>query len=91
MSSIRNTAFIVFSALTLVPGWQARESPAEASLGSTDASSARKGVAMNRDGNGSYALVNGLNMYYEVHGEGEPLHPAPWRCRRDRNVASGSA
>ena len=22
---------------------------------------------------GSYALVNGLNMYYEIHGEGQPL------------------
>ena len=21
----------------------------------------------------SYALVNGLNMYYEIHGEGQPL------------------
>lgn len=23
--------------------------------------------------NGSYALVNGLNMYYEIHGSGQPL------------------
>lgn len=22
---------------------------------------------------GSYALVNGLNMYYEIHGTGKPL------------------
>jgi pimeloyl-ACP methyl ester carboxylesterase len=22
---------------------------------------------------GSYAQVNGLNMYYEIHGEGQPL------------------
>jgi hypothetical protein len=22
---------------------------------------------------GSYASVNGLEMYYEIHGEGEPL------------------
>src|SRR6478735_8483279 len=22
---------------------------------------------------GSYALVNGLNMYYEIHGTGQPL------------------
>src|SRR5579859_1897367 len=25
------------------------------------------------DTNGSYALVNGLNMYYEIHGSGQPL------------------
>lgn len=28
---------------------------------------------MNNSPMGSYALVNGINLYYEVHGEGEPL------------------
>ena len=27
----------------------------------------------NMNANGSYAFVNGLNMYYEVHGAGQPL------------------
>ena len=27
----------------------------------------------NKDARGSYASVNGLNMYYEIHGAGEPL------------------
>jgi pimeloyl-ACP methyl ester carboxylesterase len=27
----------------------------------------------NKDAKGSYASVNGLNMYYEIHGTGEPL------------------
>ena len=26
-----------------------------------------------KESKGSYALVNGLNMYYEIHGRGEPL------------------
>jgi pimeloyl-ACP methyl ester carboxylesterase len=28
---------------------------------------------MNKDAKGSYASVNGLNMYYEIHGTGKPL------------------
>src|SRR5215217_8386230 len=28
---------------------------------------------MNDDPKGSYAEVNGLKMYYEIHGTGEPL------------------
>ena len=28
---------------------------------------------MNKNANGSYAPVNGLNMYYEIHGTGRPL------------------
>jgi pimeloyl-ACP methyl ester carboxylesterase len=27
----------------------------------------------NKDGQGSYASVNGLAMYYEIHGTGNPL------------------
>jgi pimeloyl-ACP methyl ester carboxylesterase len=32
-----------------------------------------KGEEMNDDPEGNYAEVNGLNMYYEIHGSGEPL------------------
>jgi len=28
---------------------------------------------MNKDGQGGYASVNGLKMYYEIHGTGNPL------------------
>ena len=28
---------------------------------------------MNGDPKGSYAYVNGLDMYYEIHGTGQPL------------------
>lgn len=28
---------------------------------------------MNDESRGNYARVNGLEMYYEVHGKGEPL------------------
>jgi pimeloyl-ACP methyl ester carboxylesterase len=27
----------------------------------------------NKNANGSYASVNGLSMYYEIHGAGRPL------------------
>jgi len=32
-----------------------------------------KGDEMNDDPKGNYVEVNGLNMYYEIHGTGEPL------------------
>jgi pimeloyl-ACP methyl ester carboxylesterase len=32
-----------------------------------------KGEEMNDNPEGNYAEVNGLNMYYEIHGSGEPL------------------
>lgn len=28
---------------------------------------------MNKNAKGNYASVNGLNMYYEIHGAGRPL------------------
>ena len=33
----------------------------------------QKGDAMNGDSKGDYAEVNGLRMYYELHGSGQPL------------------
>lgn len=41
--------------------------------GSTAQNREKKVVRLNRDAAGSYASVNGLNMYYEVHGAGRPL------------------
>src|SRR3954454_23114405 len=35
--------------------------------------SIEQGNASSRAGTGNYAPVNGLNMYYEVHGTGQPL------------------
>jgi pimeloyl-ACP methyl ester carboxylesterase len=35
--------------------------------------SSRKGDGMNNDPKCDYAEVNGLEMYYEIHGSGEPL------------------
>lgn len=32
-----------------------------------------KGTGMNRAAEGNYAEVNGLSLYYEVHGKGDPL------------------
>jgi len=34
---------------------------------------ARHPQEMNKDARGSYAPVNGLNIYYEIHGTGKPL------------------
>ncbi len=34
---------------------------------------AMSAVAPERDSKGSYASVNGLKLYYEIHGTGEPL------------------
>jgi pimeloyl-ACP methyl ester carboxylesterase len=36
-------------------------------------SEAMKGTDMTNQAKGNYAQVNGINLYYEVHGEGEPL------------------
>ena len=33
----------------------------------------RKGDEMNNDSKGNYAEINGLNVYYEIHGAGKPL------------------
>ena len=34
---------------------------------------ASSGIAQDTAPAGSYAEVNGLNLYYEIHGTGEPL------------------
>jgi pimeloyl-ACP methyl ester carboxylesterase len=52
----------------LVVGGEACEQPAN-----HEAPPTRKGADMNGDAKGQYATVNGLKMYYEIHGTGRPL------------------
>jgi pimeloyl-ACP methyl ester carboxylesterase len=52
----------------LVVGGEACEQPANHELPPP-----RKGAEMDRDAKGKYATVNGLKMYYEIHGAGRPL------------------
>jgi pimeloyl-ACP methyl ester carboxylesterase len=33
----------------------------------------KQGIDMNKESKGSYAWVNGLRLYYEIHGSGRPL------------------
>jgi pimeloyl-ACP methyl ester carboxylesterase len=33
----------------------------------------KKSIDMNKESKGSYAWVNGLKLYYEIHGSGRPL------------------
>ena len=35
-----------------------------------------------------YALINGLQLYYEIYGNGDPTNPHPRYIRFDRNVWS---
>src|SRR5260221_9790192 len=42
-------------------------------LNSNGVEAQMKGTSMKTDLKGSYAQVNGINLYYEVHGNGEPL------------------
>src|SRR5690348_13473284 len=74
---IRNMpAFVVLAAL-LIAGFEARETSAGRRTGEIGRSEASppvsKGGETNRDGKGQYADVNGLRMYYEIHGTGRPL------------------
>jgi pimeloyl-ACP methyl ester carboxylesterase len=61
---ILNLPALVLLASALVVGGEARGKPAEPD---------RKGADMNDDAKGQYANVNGLKMYYEIHGTGRPL------------------
>lgn len=77
MKTMTKQALVVFTALALVPGCQLREQPANHETDETskgdDAPSARGGDEMDNDTKGKYATVNGLEMYYEIHGTGKPL------------------
>jgi hypothetical protein len=60
-------AFALILAATLFVGCRPRDDSAGREAGQT------KGEELNADARGSYASVNGLNMYYEIHGTGRPL------------------
>jgi pimeloyl-ACP methyl ester carboxylesterase len=64
-------------AAALVMGCETREKPAGRNTDETsrrdDAAPARNGDGTNLDAIGKYATVNGLKMYYEIHGTGRPL------------------
>jgi pimeloyl-ACP methyl ester carboxylesterase len=74
---ILNLAALAVLAATLVVGCEAREQPADHKTDGTgksdNAPPVRKGVEMSNDAEGKYATVNGLKMYYEIHGTGRPL------------------
>ncbi|HEY1860698.1 MAG TPA: alpha/beta hydrolase, partial [Gemmataceae bacterium] len=77
MKTVAGQAIVAFATLALVLGCRAREQPsyrkADESSKSDNSTSARKGDEGNKDAKGQYAEVNGLKMYYEVHGTGRPL------------------
>jgi pimeloyl-ACP methyl ester carboxylesterase len=74
---IRNVpAFVVLAAI-LITGFAVRETSAGRRTGEIGRSEASppvsKGEETKMDGKGQYADVNGLKMYYEIHGTGRPL------------------
>ena len=77
MKTITKQALVVFTALALVPGCQLRDQPANGKTDETtngnDSPSARRGDEVEKETKGKYATVNGLEMYYEIHGTGKPL------------------
>jgi pimeloyl-ACP methyl ester carboxylesterase len=64
-------------AAAFVWGCQLRAKPAchtmDENMNSDNAARSRADDETSKDGNGRYAIVNGLKMYYEVHGTGKPL------------------
>ena len=81
MSAFRLTAITGF-AMSLVAGCEPVDGPLEV----------RAEGPRRTDAAGAYASVNGLKMYYEIRGEGEPLvllHGAfgwRWTFRRWRRI-----
>jgi pimeloyl-ACP methyl ester carboxylesterase len=63
------TVLAVFPTVALMIACEPSDKVAGVAAGQAN----EKGDEMVKDAKGSYALVNGLNMYYEVHGTGEPL------------------
>jgi pimeloyl-ACP methyl ester carboxylesterase len=74
---ILNWPAIAVLAAVLVVGCSVGGEPADRKTYETgksdDAPPARKGDETNMDAKGKYAAVNGLKMYYEIHGTGRPL------------------
>ena len=74
---IMNLPTLALIAASLVCGFVAREAPAALKTDETrtreDAEPSLKGDETKVDTTGNYATVNGLKMYYEIHGTGRPL------------------
>jgi pimeloyl-ACP methyl ester carboxylesterase len=68
MKTLYKPLVAVFVAVALVVGCEAREKPTGPEKGEN-----KKGDDTKKEVKGQYADVNGLKMYYEVHGTGKPL------------------
>jgi pimeloyl-ACP methyl ester carboxylesterase len=71
-----NVHALAVLAAALVTGFEARQTPDDPKTdptGKNNSPVARKGAATKMDTQGKYASVNGLKMYYEIHGTGKPL------------------
>jgi pimeloyl-ACP methyl ester carboxylesterase len=74
--TILNLQVLALLVAALVVGCEAREKPADPKTDETrksDDTPPPKGDDMDKDAKGNYATVNGLKMYYEIHGTGRPL------------------
>jgi pimeloyl-ACP methyl ester carboxylesterase len=70
MNTLQSTVLVFAIAVALsVSALLGIEAPAQ----STTSTAPATGNGSNETAGDSYAPVNGLNMYYEIHGEGEPL------------------
>ena len=63
---INRTISVIIIAVLILSGCQSSEK-------NTDTSSTTMSNTTKQDITGHYALVNGLKMYYEIHGQGKPL------------------
>jgi pimeloyl-ACP methyl ester carboxylesterase len=74
---ILNFAALAVLAGAFVMGFESRENPVDHVTDETrksdDPPPLRQGEEKNMNAKGKYATVNGLKMYYEIHGTGRPL------------------
>ncbi len=72
-----NLPALALIATALAVGFEARGRPVhrdrDEATKNDDGPASRKGDEVNKDAQGRYAAVNGLRMYYEIHGTGRPL------------------
>jgi hypothetical protein len=69
MISIEPLAFVMFGFLALAPIFKSSEPPEQIGV----PTAAQKRDEGKKNAAGRYASVNGLRLYYEIHGAGEPL------------------
>lgn len=71
--------FVVFAATVLVAGCASLDRSADCKIcltnRSADAARSTEGNETNANAKGNYASVNGLKMYYEIHGTATGKHP----------------